>query len=184
MELRESIEHINSKLADKFGNYNDQPNFRVVFSEDQYEKRWTDRTDDGFQLLHKEVRELPKCKQWIHERFILERLIPVVGETDLIVPISYEPVFIFETQAGAYLPPRFDVCEIVIDTLHEQMRKAGTFTKYKDPEIDPEYRKQQLDDIISYLSGDETPVTDALAHGYGVTVPEMPKIEEKKETVN
>ena len=51
MELRESIESINKKLLEEYGTeFTTSPRFRVVFSEDQYEKRLTDFTDEGFEL--------------------------------------------------------------------------------------------------------------------------------------
>jgi len=81
MELRETIESINEKLLEEYGTeFGNASKFRIVFSEDQYEKRWTDRTDDGFELIHPEVRLLPKYKQYIRDKYILERLVPVGEE--------------------------------------------------------------------------------------------------------
>ena len=101
MELREPIEEINKKLLEEFcTEFGNAPRFRVVFSEDQFEKRFTDRTDEGFELIHPEVRLLPKYKQWIREKYILERLIPIVGETDLITKVSYEPAWVFQDKQG------------------------------------------------------------------------------------
>src|ERR1035437_5550442 len=105
MELRETIESINKKLKEEYGTeFGNSPRFRVVFSEDQYEKRMTDFTDEGFELITPEVRLLPKYKQWIREKYILERLIPVTGETDLVVKVSYEPAWVFQNKKGDYLP--------------------------------------------------------------------------------
>lgn len=178
MELRETIESINKKLLDEFGtelSCGNQPKFRVVFSEDQYEKRLTDRTDEGFELLIPEVRLLPKYKQWVREKYILERLIPIVGETDLVEKTSYEPAWIFQDKDCNYLPPFFEGCRLVIDSLLEKMGHKG-FVKYKDKNETAEERLAKLQKVEDQLFGNETPVTDALAYGTGVVV--------KKESEN
>jgi hypothetical protein len=172
MELRESIESINEKLLNEYGTeFDNSPRFRVVFSEDQYEKRFTDFTDEGFELLQPEVRLLPKYKQWIREKYILERLIPVVGETDLTTKVSYEPAWVFQDKNGNYLPPFFEGCKHVIESLHSAIDKAGTFTKYKDKNVSPEERALELKKVEEGLFGNETDVGDHLAYGTGVTVP-------------
>ncbi len=144
MELRESIESINEKLLIEFGTeFGDTPRFRVVFSEDQYEKRWTEFTDEGFELLHPEVRLLPKYKQFIREKYILERLVPVVGETDLLTKISYEPAWVFQDKNGNYLPPFFEGCRYVIDSMYQAIGRANTFTKYKDKTVEISFPKMR-----------------------------------------
>jgi hypothetical protein len=173
MELRESIESINKRLLDEFGvelSLGNQPKFRVVFSEDQYEKRLTSYTDEGFELLHPEVRLLPKYKQWIREKYILERLIPVIGETDLVSRVSYEPAWVFQDKNGKYLPPFFEGCRFIIESMYESMGKKGMFTKYRDKNVSEEERKAHLKKVEDELFGNETAVTDALSYGSGVTV--------------
>ncbi len=173
MELRESIDSINENLKRDYGSFSDgRPNFRVVFSNDQFEKRWTDRTDSGVELANKVVSLLPKYRQYIKDKYILERLVPVGPDSDLVEKTSYEPAFTFQDADGNYLPPRFDVCKFVIDSIMSAIDGAGKHTAYKDPDIDPEVRKQKLKDMEIELFGNETAVGDALAHGYGVTVPE------------
>ncbi len=175
MELRESIEDINLRLIAEFGvelNAGGLPRFRVVFSEDQYEKRLTEFTDEGFQLLEPEVRLLPKYKQWIHEKFILERLIPVVGETDLVTKVSYEPAWVFQDKHGNYLPPFFDGCKHVIESMFSAIDKANTFTKYKDKNVSVEERAAELKRVEDQLFGNETNMTDDLHSGSGIVVPE------------
>lgn len=172
MELRESIESINEKLLNEYGTeFGNAPRFRVVFSEDQYEKRWTDFTDEGFELLHPEIRLLPKYKQWIREKYILERLVPIVGETDLITKTSYEPAWIFQDKHGNYLPPFFEGCKHIIESLYSAIDKARTFTKYKDKNVSPEEKLTEIKKIENELFGNETDVTDALHYGSGVVVP-------------
>lgn len=172
MELREPIEYINEKLIKEYGTeFGNAPRFRVVFSEDQYEKRWTDHTDEGFKLLEPEVRLLPKYKQYIREKYILERLIPIIGDTDLTTKVSYEPAWVFQDKNGNYLPPFFEGCKHVIESMYDAIGRAGTFTKYKDKNISLEEREIELKNVMDGLFGNETDLTDNLHHGSGIVVP-------------
>ncbi len=175
MELRESIESINEQLLNKFGRdiNSDRPRYRIVFSQDEYEKRITDRTDEGFQLLQPEVRLLPKYKQYIVGKYILEQLveIPEGSETDQVEKVIYDVIWVFQDKNGNYLPPFFEGCEYVIDAIHQSIGRSGAFAKYKDPNVDPEYRKAELERVERELFGNETEVGDHLAYGTGVVVP-------------
>lgn len=171
MELRESISSINEKLLADYGTeFGNAPRFRVVFSDDQYEKRMTDCTDEGFELVHPEVRLLPKYKQWIQEKYILERLIPVVGETDLVTKTSYEPAWVFQDKNGKYLPPFYEGCKHVIESMLSMMNKANTHTRYKDKNVSPEERLAHIEKIEEELFGNETNLTDDLHTGAGVSM--------------
>lgn len=173
MELIETIESINEKLKREYGSFSDgRVNFRVVFSEDQFEKRWTNRTAEGFELLHPEVRELPKYKQYIHQKYILERLVPVGPDSDLTEKTSYEPSYVFQDKNMNYLVPRFDVCCFIIESIYAAMDKTGTHARYRDVNESSEIREQRLKEMEQTLFGNETEVGDALAYGSGVTVPE------------
>jgi hypothetical protein len=174
VELRETIEYINQKLIDEYGyelNAGGLPKFRVVFSDDQFEKRLTEYTDEGFQLLQPEVRLLPKYKQWIHAKYILERIIPIVGETDLTTKVSYEPAWVFQDKNGNYLPPFFEGCKHVIESLMSKIQGANTFTRYKDKNVSPEERKIALEKVENELFGNETDLTDNLHSGSAIVVP-------------
>ena len=168
MELREPIEWINERLVAEFGyEFSNQPRFRVVFSEDQFEKRLTSYTDEGYELLFPEVRLLPQYRQHIHQKYILERLIPIVGETDLTTTISYEPAWVFQDKNGNYLPPFFEGCRFVIEAIYNAMGKVG-HVKYKDPNDSPEEQKLKLKAVEDELFGNETDLTDNLHYGSGV----------------
>src|SRR5947207_3865565 len=105
----ESLIIINDRLRDKYGRLDNLPYFRVVWSEDKYEKRWTEYTNDGFRLLQSEVRELPKYRQWIQEKYVLEGLtvVPTLVENELVEPLSYEPIWVFEDGKGNALEPKW-----------------------------------------------------------------------------
>lgn len=179
-ELVEDVSIINTKLHRDFGKHIDgRATWRVVWSDGQLEKRRIDVTPEGLQLLFPEVREVKKYP-YIQERYVLERLIPVMGETDIVIPWSYEPVWTFADRFQNYLPPRFDACKFVIEAIYSQTDKAGTHKKYKDETNTIEHRDQMVKQMELDLFGNETPVGDALAHKWGVTVPQS---YEKKDTV-
>lgn len=169
-DLAEPISRINYYLERDFGRELDGlPRWRVVWSEDQIEKRIVDTTDEGFQLLTPIVKEVKKY-QYIKERYILERLVPVVGQTDVAAQWSYEPAWAFQDRHRNYLPPRFDACKFVIESIYAQADKKGTHVKYKDETATIEHREKLIREMQDRLFGNETPVGDALAHGYGVSM--------------
>lgn len=177
MELAEDIDRINYQLLKRYGREEfaqNQQRFRVVFSEDQFEKRFVTHTKDGFELPGPIVMEVPKYRQYIHGRYVLERLVPVAEDSDLVTEVSYEPMHVFQTsekRGHIYLPPRFDMCEVFIESLLSAAGKKNTFAKYKDPNDSKEERAKKLDDLKRELFGNETPVGDALAYDYGTVVP-------------
>lgn len=168
----EPVETINQRLADTFGIETDSnlPIWRIVWSEDQTEKRQSDYTETGVFLLTPRILEFKKYP-YIKERFILERLVlvPEFQQKELCgVKKSYEPLFTFENRKGEFLPPKWEVCEIVIDSVLAVQGKSS-LAKYLD-NPDPE-RADEIKGIYEELFGNETDVTDALAYKEGVTVP-------------
>jgi hypothetical protein len=172
MELRETIESINQKLLDMFGQdiSDARPKFRVVWSDDQFEKRVTTHDDHGNELITPEVRLLPKYKQYIRHRYILERLQPVVGETDLTEKVVYEIVWTFQDKNGNYLPPWFEGCKFIIENVLSNMGVKNYYAKYKDTMSKEQYLAE-LEKVQNELFGNETEVGDHLAYGTGVVVP-------------
>ena len=171
----EPLEVLNVRLIDYFGvAWNGFPIYRIVWSEDQFEKRLTDCTDTGVILLVPEVRELPKYKQWIHNKFILEKLIavPEVNAKELENKVSYEPLFVFEDINGNPLPPKWEAAKFVIDTVNAAMGESSLKAKYVDPDIKSpqENRNKRIQKLQDDLFGNESNVGDALAHKQAVTV--------------
>ena len=176
MELLEPIESINKQLVDHFSvAWNGQPIYRVVWSEDQLEKRLTNYTDSGMMLIVPEIRELPKYRQWLQNKYILERLtiVPEINENEMIDKISYEPIFVFERADGSPLPPKFEACKFVIDSLLAAMGRSSMFPKYIDPMIGDTEEKiaARIKSLKESLFGNETDVTDSLAYHEGIVVP-------------
>lgn len=134
-----SIEKINQYLARDFGYFNGtEPIYRVVWSEEEVEKRLSKHTDEGFELINEVVMEKPKYKQHIHNKYILERCleIPSFVKTDLVDKYSYEPVHVFAIGKGD--PYEFDTfygaCKWLIGEIHKAAGRAHYGSNYKSPE--------------------------------------------------
>lgn len=174
--LAESLDEINARLIDFYGidTISGNPMFRITWSEDELEMRWTSFTDEGLSLIHPEVREYPKYKQWIHEKYIIERLtllteIKVEGAP--VSKVSYECIWVFEDKFGNYLPPRISASRLVIDTIYAAEGKES-LVKYKDELINEplEAKEIRLNKLQDELFGDENDITDALAYHEGVSL--------------
>ena len=182
MELAETIETINRQLENLFGTdfTSKRPIFRVVWSEDQFEKREMDVTPEGLQLLSPIVREVPKYRQWIQKKYVLERLVivPEVNQKELGgLKVSYEPLWVFQTEDEQYLPPKIEVAKFVIDAIYAAMGKKSMRRYVDEEEKNPkEVREERLRKLQEELFGNETDTGDALAYHEGVSL-SGPKFE-------
>lgn len=179
----EDIKVLNLRLIDYYSYCNGiYPNWRVVFSDDEIEKRWISHTKDGWPLLNPEVAEKYKYRHYIKSKWILERCVPVTGDTDLVEPFSYEPVFVFQNAKGEALPPLWSVIQIVIDSIYTRAAMAVNAAEahvplYKHPlagkstKEQLEMRQQELEEIKAYFYANETEVGDALATDNAIVVP-------------
>jgi len=186
MELAEPIESINGQLVDLFGvdTGTGQAMFRVVWSEDQFEKRLTDRTDSGIQLLIPVVKLLPKYRQWIHEKYVLERLV-IVPETNISelagLKLSYEPLWVFKSDKDEYVPPTLWGSKFVIDTLYAAIGKQS-LAKYVDEESKHpiEAREKRIGKLTEELFGDESSLLGRTITGEAIAMPQSYKIAQKE----
>jgi hypothetical protein len=191
METTENIESLNRQLIDLFGidTITGQPIWRIVWSEEQYEWRYgtyDDITEYGLYLRTvTETRFVPKYRQWIQNKYVLERLVVIPESSSGDLPatkLSYEPIYPFQTNSGQYLPPRLDAAQFVIDTVLSAMGKSS-LAKYQDPvngltgEDYVEMKNKELDILQEDLFGNETDTGDALAHGEAIIVPRNYKKE-------
>jgi hypothetical protein len=178
MELTEKIDTINQQLISLFGidTITGLAMWRVVWSEDQMEKRLMEHTDSGITLLTPEYREVPKYRQWITQKYVLENLVvvPEQHKKELGSKLSYEPIFVFQDGRDNYLPPKLEVAKLVIDTIYAAQGKTS-LAKYKDPDIDPELHKKKVDAIYEELYGNETSINTSMAHGEAIVVPHKQK---------
>jgi hypothetical protein len=187
----EKVETINRRLHDHYGETEERgnrlPNYRIVWSEDQTELRKTDYTDAGVRLLHPEVRQLPKYRQWIQEKWVLERLtvVPFINEQDLPdSKLSYEPIWVFEDRNGQKLHPAWRMAQFVVDGIHKKMAEAGAYARYKDKNETPEQVEHRLKEIEAHLYQNESNVGDALATKNAISMagldPKNPDLKERK----
>lgn len=103
MELRETEEarRINDRLEEIYGHHTiyNKPNFRIVYSETEYEKRlgeFTDVDNSGNVIRTvKEIRLVPKYP-WIDRAWVLERIIPNPHQDLREGDYTYEPIFAFD----------------------------------------------------------------------------------------
>ena len=179
MQLLEPIETINQRLKDCFGidTVTGLGMYRVVLADEQFEKRLSNYSPGGIELLRPEVQLLPKY-QWLKGLYLIETLclVPTVNEKDLPdQKISYEPLFVFWDKDGNYLPPKYEVAEMAIQivlaakgkhNLHKYVDKEGT------TEGALEERRKRIDDMVEYFGGDESGLMGAsLNSGNAAFVP-------------
>ncbi len=177
----ERIETINARLGEYFGrDYRNQAIWRVVWSDDEFEKQLLSYTPEGLSLLYPEWFTVPKYKMMgIHSRYILERLVvvPPIHEGELVSKVSYEPMWTFESAQGEALNPKWEAIEIIINTVYAAQGKHTGEKLYYDeesglatPEL-LEFHNERIKNIQMDLFGNETNIGDALAHKEGVSVP-------------
>lgn len=183
MELTEQIESLNKQLVNLFGidSLTGRAMWRIVWSEDQREKRLTEFTPEGLQMLFPQVMELKKYP-YIKEKYVLERLVlvPVVHERELPVSkLSYEPIFQFcDAETGEYRPPTIGASKFIIDTLLAAEGKESLGPKYKDAETGTfEERKEQIKQLEEELFGDESSLKLKTVTGEAVAYTGEPKIQ-------
>jgi hypothetical protein len=175
----ETLPAMNKRLIDDFGLFEDgRPNFRIVWSEDQIEKRKVWQTDEGFHLLSPQVKEVKKYP-YLPNTYLLERLFGVDENnfSDLVTKTSYECIWAFRTDLGEPVQPVYKFVKLLVETLLENEKRARDTNeppKYVMPELEkqtPEAIEQRIKIIQEQLYGNETEVGDALhldeAVGYG-----------------
>lgn len=163
--ITSDIAEINKQLLEHFGMDTDSsaPMWRVVFSDDQYEQRLTNYTDEGFQLLQPEVRLLPKYKQWLKHCWVLEHLVVVPIQQKDELPStakSYEPIWPFlDPKTDQPIPPVFWACKFVVDTVNAATGRSNKgLVKYKDElaKESPEEKEIRIGKLQEELFGDES----------------------------
>jgi hypothetical protein len=176
-----TLDQINNYLARDYGYFDGHtPHWRVVYSDDQFEKRLTEYTKEGLELLVPQVVEVPKYKQYIQDKYILERAlgIPEFVETDLVSKWSYEPVHTFgigKNEIVEFADDFYEAIRFIIHTVYSA--SAGYLgVKYKNPEdVDPkdapEAYKLRIKRLQDELFPDETETGDALRYREGIVVP-------------
>ena len=166
------INYINKQLTDNFGvdTITGKPIFRVVWADDQLEKRRVNTLDSGIELLFPEVREVKKYP-YMKAMYVLERLVLVPTENEQDLPTqkqSYEPIWAFCNQAREAVAPTWPASKFIVDTLYAAMGKKS-MAKYKDDEKNTteEGRQQRIDTLQDELFGDESGLMGKTHPGVG-----------------
>lgn len=174
----------NTRLKETFGidTITSDPIWRIVWSEDQFEMRhgtYDDITPSGIYLRTvTEVREAPKYRQWIKERYVLERLV-VIPESSMpelpATKVSYEPIFVFNDGRGDYLPPNLEVAFITIWTIYDAQYGTKNLARYKDSfdahSEDFEVRMKRIEEMTNYMYGEGSSFSSGIRTGETVHMP-------------
>lgn len=186
MEYTELVVDINDRLKAHFGIDSDsgQVIWRIVFSDDQFEKRlgtYQDITPNGLFIREvTEVREVPKYRQWIQQKYVLERLVAVPDQQliELVTTkLSYEPIWTFEDKDGNYLPPKWEAAKFIIDTIYAAQygNKYHSLNKYLDEEDTQEaavaLKNKKIDEIQEALWGEQSGFSDGIKSKETVHLP-------------
>lgn len=114
------VKLLNRRLLETYGSTLDgKPYYRLVWSEDMFEKRKGDfvkRTEAGIILgeLHNHV-ELCRKYGYLKDRWILEYYTPAQKLLEEVAQLDfYEPVFAFQDSKGEYLEPAWFALEYIV----------------------------------------------------------------------
>lgn len=170
-----AFNQINQRLADNFGNIEGKANFRLVWADNEREKRTTLFTEEGLQLLFPEVREMRKYPD-IRERYVLERLIENLNFEELedgkpVTQLIYQAIWNFEVYDSEKnrigVCPNYAACKFIVETVMNAIEHPGATVKYTE-DISPEAKEHRVKQLEIELFGDESAITDALSLRQGV----------------
>jgi hypothetical protein len=168
----EKIEVLNQRLIDHYGldTNTNQPMFRIVWANDQFEKRLIDKLR-GVALLFPVVAEVPKYS-YLKDFYVLERLV-IVPEINLkelpTSKLSYEPIWAYRDNNNNPLPPLWPATKFIIDALYAALGKKS-MAKYVE-DNSPEVLEDRVVQLQKELFGNETETGDALRYKEGIVVP-------------
>jgi hypothetical protein len=129
------IEAINRKLKERGRSLDGRPILRLVFSDDQIEKRVGTFTDwYGHILIRQEYKALRETKKYgyIKGKWILERLTYLNPENKIVQEElvearngSYEPLYVFQDKDSNPLPVNWQVIERLLWTMENYSPTRG-----------------------------------------------------------
>jgi hypothetical protein len=159
MEPCEPFDVLNKRLADVFGidTLSGLPIWRIVEGEKQFEKQRVTNWR-GIELPRPEVMEVPKYP-WLQGIHILERLVIVPFQNAEDLPdskIVYNVIWNFWDKDLKPLPAKWEVAELVINTVLAAQGKSSLARYVKSTEEEKAEQKKRIDDMIEYFSGDES----------------------------
>lgn len=168
----ESIEDINTRLKDRFGTEISlgNPNYRIINTRGLTEHRYStfrDHDESGnFIREVSEVREVEKYP-FYEDSWVLEKLVPNLGNSELIAKVSYEPLWVFG-QAGSDRHPIWRAVEMLVNASKFVDRIKKSPSDIKDEEI-AQFERERI--ICKQMLQNDSPyLATALKDGYAVTV--------------
>ena len=172
----ESIETLNTRLVDFFGtdSTTGQAMFRIVWANDELEKRLVKESEFGIQYLFPEVKEVKKYP-YLKDLYILEQLVEVPEPNAHELPtqkVSYEPLWAYCNDRREPRPPTWPATKLVIDVMYAA-KGVKSLRMYTDSELNTteDGRQERVRRIQEELFGDETETGDALRYKEGIVVP-------------
>lgn len=171
--LDEPLETINKRITDYYGLFESQSKFRLVWSNDQYERRKIDETPEGLKLLNPIIATVPKY-MYARNRYILEKITPVPEQyIDSVggLKLSYEPIWVFEDHKGEPVTPSWRLISLLFKSVEESFDRSQREGPIKQDEKDGntlEAIQEREKALAELLYGNETDITDALAVGSAV----------------
>jgi len=168
MEIVESIEVLNKRLEDFYGKFDTgDPNFRIVWADDQFENVLSPYTDTGILLNTPIVQRKPKYG-YLKHLYVLEKLLPVpeLNQLELGKRVSYEPFWAFVDVSGHPVPPVWTQIKLMIDHVFEVMN--STPAPYKPEDMSEEALEEKAKAMEALLFGNESKIGDSLSHGSAV----------------
>jgi hypothetical protein len=172
------VEKINKHLIENYGRTDkNEARFRLVWSEELFEVR-----KGPFNIYYGSifVRTINSPQQvrkynYIRERWILEVSVPSQKQPlEVLHSDGYEPIYVFESADGQYLPPRLQVIKILMFNI---MHPDSSFLERKDfyekqdqkaLRKEVEYFKDVMEDNSPYMAG-------MLKCGEAIVVPNVKK---------
>jgi hypothetical protein len=152
---KKDIELMNEKLASKYGtDLLKNPRYRIVFADDQLEKRFGEYTVNyGHIYLRTErgILEVKKYPQFPH-MYVLERLCGNESN-EIIGQYTYEPLWAFRDGKGNPLPPVYRVAEIVLESV-EGYLKTGKMSPSDYMAMEEEEKEKEAELFADMLGED------------------------------
>jgi hypothetical protein len=163
----ETLEIVNQRLDDYYGKgFNGLPKYRVVWSTTEIERRAVWFTPSGIQLdrpISMDVSKYPQDK----DRWILEQVLPNIGNPELHGTYSYEPLWVFSDKNNDYIDYDWEILEKVIYFhIHRQAPKTPQMLEHEEEEK----KLKEQDEVLDLLKHDEA-MPDRMYDTPIVTVP-------------
>lgn len=176
----ENVKLINKYLERTYGRALDnKPKFRVVWSEDLFEVR-KGLFSPGATI--EEIKRVPKYS-YIQDKYILEvytlafpsafgkalqHSVQIIMDGD-----KYEPLRVFRTRKGVYLPPDMEVCKIICDAFVELINRpeGKRLTEKQATYDDVQAMRKETAKFEEMLNADDWELTQKFAAKEAVALP-------------